>query len=103
MKKQSSGRRVGFHTPEKKKSFRQAKLALSGRRLKVVKNEEDSSDALANTAETAATTNKKRGRPRKNPCTSMNFPQTSKRAAKSNASAMVKLLYSQSKIRGVRN
>ena len=77
VKKQSGGRRVGFHTPEKKKkSFKQARLAVSGRKFKLYKTEEDSCDSLANTVDT---TSRKRGRPRKSPTPAMKFPKTGKR------------------------
>ena len=77
MKKQSGGKRVGFHTPEKKKkAFKQARLAVSGRKFKLYKSEEDSCDSFANTIDT---TSRKRGRPRKSASPNKKFPQTGKR------------------------
>jgi len=90
---------VGFQTPTKKsKSFRQARLAVSGRKFKLYKGEDDYIDALTATADT---TQKKRGRPRKQASPKIKFPGTDKRKAKVNASSVIKQLYSHSKTRGV--
>ena len=85
VKKQSEGRRVGFETPVKGKTFKQAKLAVSGRKLKIYEAN-DVSEASAITAPTSA----KRGRPRKAAPVKIKFPPSNKRKAKVNASAVIK-------------
>ena len=59
VKKSSEGRRAGFQTPKKGKTFRQAKLAVSGRKFKLI----DEEDGFVS-AKTAAETLRKIGRPR---------------------------------------
>ena len=104
MKKQSEDFRrggVGFSTPKKGKSFKQAKLAVSGRKLKIYEGYDSNSEA---SAKTAATMQKKgRGRPtstvKRGPKRKV-FPQTNKRKAKTNASSVISHLFSNQKIRG---
>lgn len=93
MKKQSEARKVGFLTPKKGKTFKQAKLAVSGRKFKINEALEDSYELSIKTAATQS----KRGRPKKTVPNKKAFPRTNKRKAKINASSVIKQMYSVSK------
>ena len=84
VKKTSEGRRAGFQTPKKGKTFRQAKLAVSGRKFKLI----DEEDGFVS-AKTAPETQRKIGRPRNQKTPKQKFERTSKRLAKLNASSII--------------
>jgi len=105
VKKQSEGiksRGLGFETPRKGKTFKQAKLAVSGSGNKLNIYQDYNQNAYSNASvATAPTTHAKRGRPQRQQQSAekVKFPRKSKRKAKVNASSVIKQLYSNSKIR----
>ena len=92
---------MGFETPTKKKTFKQAKLEVAGKNMRLY--EASVSDHRNFSAETMPTTSAKpRGRPR-NDCTTpvkVRQPRKSNRKAKVKATSVIKHLYTNSKKRG---
>ena len=92
--KKSSAKRVCFSTPKKGKTFRQARLSVSGRKFKINEIADMASEASAKTAATL----RKNGRKVKKPADkSGSFSKKTKRQAKKNATTSIKQLYSHSK------
>ena len=101
MKKQSEGIRLGFETPTKKKTFKQAKLEVAGKNMRLYE-EASITDHRNFSAETAPTTSAKpRGRPRNiTTPVKVKLPRKSNRKAKVKATSVIKHLYTNSKKRG---
>ena len=91
---------MGFETPTKKKTFKQAKLEVAGKNMRLY--EASVTDHRNFSAETAPTTSAKpRGRPRNDSTpVKVKHPRKSNRKAKVKATSVIKHLYTNSKKRG---
>ena len=91
---------MGFETPTKKKTFKQAKLEVAGKNMRLY--EASVTDHRNFSAETAPTTAaKSRGRPRNDSTpVKVRLPRKSNRKAKVKATTVIKHLYTNSKKRG---
>ena len=93
---------MGFETPTKKKTFKQAKLEVAGKNMRLYEAA-STTDHRNFSAETAPTTAaKSRGRPRNDSTTpvKVRLPRKSNRKAKVKATTVIKHLYTNSKKRG---
>ena len=92
---------MGFETPTKKKTFKQAKLEVAGKNMRLYEATPNA-DHRHFSAETAPSTSAKpRGRPRNiTTPVKVKFPRKSNRKAKVNATSVIKHLYTNSKKRG---